>query len=103
MDIFATRKGEGIAHGDTGTFTGDGTIAVIHLGYAPKHFILVNTTDVVRFEKVLGMGAANILKQIANGTLTYDTTSLIVLDGKLATIAASVNITGKNFVWLAAC
>jgi hypothetical protein len=102
MNVSATRKGDGIVRIQDGAFTGDGTVVTVNLGFVPSEFILINQTDVVTFQKLRGMAAANCIKVIAAGTMTLDTSSAVVInaDGTV-TISAATNIAAKSFVFLA--
>lgn len=103
MDDTATRESSGVARGCSGGHTGDGSICNVMLGFKPKHVVLVNITDVVRFEKIDGMAAnatLEIVAAAATGT-TIDTTGAVTLTDTGFTIAAAVNITDKVFVWFA--
>lgn len=103
MEDTATRSADGIVRGDCGTHTGDGTLLTVTLGYKPKFVVLVNLTDVVRFEKIDGMGANDTIEIVAaaaTGT-TVDTSGAIVLTDTGFTVSAAVNISAKNFAWFA--
>jgi hypothetical protein len=102
MNVSPTRRGDGIVRSQEGSFTGDGTAAIISLGYIPNYFQLINQTDVIIYEKTRSMVAANCIKQVTAGTTTLDTGSGILFnsDGTI-TISAAFNVTGKSFVFLA--
>lgn len=97
-----TRKSNGVTRDSTGVITSDGTAVTLNLGYVPSYFCLINQTDVIIWEKVNGMAAANCLKIVTAGTTTLDTGSAIVLnaDGTV-TISATAAGTAKSLVWLA--
>lgn len=101
MDDSATRTENGVARGNTGGHTGDGTILTVRLGFRPMHVVLVNITDVVRFEKIDGMADNATVETVTAGTTTIDTTSAITLTDDGFTVAAAVNIAAKAFVWFA--
>lgn len=104
MEDTATRDTAGIARGASGTHTGDGTLLTVTLGFKPQFVVLVNITDVVRFEKIDGMGAndtVEIVAAAAAGT-TIDTSGAIVLTDDGFTVSAAVNISAKAFAWYAA-
>lgn len=103
MNVSPTRDSAGIARGASGNHTGNGAIANVLLGFKPKYVVLINITDVVRFEKIDGMAAnatVEIVGAAATGT-TIDTTSAVVLNDNGFTISAAVNINTKAFVWFA--
>jgi hypothetical protein len=98
----ASRKSDGVARASTGTITSDGTAVTLSLGFVPNYFCLVNQTDVIIWEKINGMAAANCLKVVTAGTTTLDTGSAIVFnsDGSV-TISATAAGTAKSLVWIA--
>jgi hypothetical protein len=97
-----TRKGDGIARCQDGVFTSDGTAVTLNLGFIPTYFLLVNQTDVIIWEKMRGMAAANCIKVVTAGTTTLDTGSGVVInaDGTV-TISATAAGTAKSHVWMA--
>lgn len=102
MDITATKDVMGIARGCYGTATGDGTAITATLGFRPKHVIVVNLTDAMRWEKIDGMTDAQSLKTVTAGTQTTDTTSAIVLTDDGFTTSAALAASGKALVFFAA-
>ena len=102
MNVTPARRGDGIVRSQDGSFTGDGTAVTINLGFIPSFFLLINQTDVITYEKLRGMAAANCVKVVAAGTMTLDTGSAILFnsDGSI-TISAATNVNGKSFVFLA--
>lgn len=97
-----SRKSNGITRDCTGTITSDGTAVVLNLGFNPSAFYLVNQTDVITWEKIAGMAAANSIKVVTAGTTTLDATSAIVFNGDgTVTISAGAAGTAKSLVWLA--
>jgi hypothetical protein len=102
MNVTPTRRGDGIVRSQDGAFVGDGTAAVINLGFIPSFFLLINQTDVITYEKLRGMAAANCIKVVAAGTMTLDTGAVITIgtDGTV-TISAAANVAAKSFVFLA--
>lgn len=101
MEDSATRTENGIARGNTGGHTGDGTLLTVRLGFRPMHIVMINTTDAVRFEKIDGMAANATFETVTAGTSTIDTTGAITLTDDGFTVSAAVNISAKNFVWFA--
>lgn len=99
ITVSPKRFSDGIARGQTGTFTGDGGVATVNTGYRPKRVVLINLTDVVQWEKIDGMTDAQCMKTVAAGTLTVDTTSAIVLNDRGFTVPGSVAINAKSFVF----
>lgn len=99
MDDTSTRKANGIARGESGTTTGDGTALTVTLGYKPKRVTLINLTDAIRIEKIDGMTDAQTLQTVTAGTTTVQTGSQIVLNDRGFVASAAVNANGKSLVW----
>lgn len=97
----ASRGPDSIARGACGTFTGDGGIATITLGFRPKNVKLVNITGVVVWEKIDGMLATQTLMTVTAGTLTVNTTSAVVLTATGFTVSAAAAVSTNLFVWSA--
>lgn len=96
------KRADGITNSVSGSFTGDGAITKITLGFNPLRFLLINTTDAIKFEKVDGQPAADSLKTIAVGTQSEDTTSAILFNGDgSVSINAATGIAAKVFAWIA--
>jgi hypothetical protein len=98
----ATRRGDGVVRIQDGAWTGDGTAVTLSLGFVPTFFMLINQTDVILYEKIRSMAAANCIKVVTAGTTTLDTGAGITFnsDGTV-TISAAFNVTAKSFVFLA--
>lgn len=94
--VTSSKRADGIVNSQTASWTGDGAAQTITLGFVPLHVIVINETDVIRWEKIDPMAAANCLKTIAAGTMTLDATSAIVInsDGTL-TLSAGLSASGK--------
>ncbi len=101
MDDTATRNSQGIAHRAVGTHTGDGTLLTVTLGFKPMQVVLINITDVVRFEKIDGMATDASYESAAAGANTIDTSGAINITENGFTVSAAVNISAKNFAWFA--
>lgn len=90
----------------TGAFTSDGNDTSISVGYLPRHIILFNETDGVRWEKVHGMASANSFKTSGAGG-SIDTTSAISFPtdpglnepGNTVLLSAALCGTGKKISW----
>ena len=97
-----TYKASGVVHMENGSFTSDGGIATVVLGYLPQRFEVVNSTDTILWEKNAGMAAANCVKQVAAGTTTIDTGSAILFnsDGTV-TVSTTLCGTSKAISWVA--
>lgn len=96
-----SRNGMGIARGSCGTATGDGTALSVTLGFKPKHVIIYNETDAMRWEKFFTQVDANSVKTVTAGTQTTDTTSAIVLAEKGFVTSAALAANGKVLHWFA--
>ena len=103
----ATANDTGISNTASGSFTGDGTICYVTLGFKPRYVKLVNLTDRITNEFFGDMAATHTLKTVAAGTVTDDTASAITPRGGTTDtyrgfeVAAATNITGKAFHSLA--
>jgi hypothetical protein len=100
--VTISKRADGIVNCSTASWTGDAAAQTITLGFVPTYVLIVNETDVIRWEKIDPMAAANCLKTVTAGTLTLDATSAIVIntDGTL-TLSAGLNATGKALKLLA--
>jgi hypothetical protein len=68
----------------TGTYTGDGSGSIqVFVGFTPKMVKIIDVTDVTTYEWVQGMPATNSIKVVTAGTVTIDTNSAVLTDGKL--------------------
>jgi hypothetical protein len=99
--VTLSKRGDGIVNVVTGSFTGDGAIQTLTLGFVPLHIIVYNETDALRWEKFDPMVAANTIKTVTAGTQTTDTTSAIVInsDGTVTlTAALAANAKAIKFI-----
>lgn len=95
-------KAAGVHHCESGSFTSDGGVATVTLGYNPTVFKVVNSTDTIVWEKTAGMAAANCVKTVAAGTTTIDTGSAILLNGDgTVTLSTTLCGTSKAISWIA--
>lgn len=93
-----SKRDSGVARANSASWVGDGTALTIKLGFNPVNVDLVNTTDVIVFQKFGAMNSTDSIKRIAAGTHTVDTTSQILFNGDgTITIAAATNIAAKSF------
>jgi hypothetical protein len=89
-----------------GVFTADNLAGVatsangdtkkINLGFYPRYVRIINETDVIIWEKTIGMTAANAMKTVTAGTLTTDTGSHVLFDTDPGLVAADAN-SGSGF------
>lgn len=102
MNVSATTQAASIHNFASGSFTSDNTAAVVALGFKPRWVKVVNTTDVIVWEKIEGMAAANSVKTVTAGTTTIDTGSAILIntDGTI-TISATAAGNAKAISWVA--
>jgi hypothetical protein len=63
----------------SGTFTADGTVTNVKLGFRPRFVKVYNATDVVTHETVDTMAGAS-LRQVAAGTQTVQADTITITD-----------------------
>lgn len=100
--VAATSQAMGVDNFASGSFTSDNTATVVNLGFKPRWVKVVNTTDVIVWEKIEGMAAANSVKIVTAGTTTIDTGSAILInnDGTITLSATAVG-SAKAISWVA--
>lgn len=100
--VTATSRSAGVVNFASGSFTSDNSITVVTLGFTPRWIKVVNTTDVIVWEKIEGMPAANSVKTVTAGTTTMDAGSAITIntDGTISLSAAAVG-NAKAISWVA--
>lgn len=101
-NVSATTQNAGVSNFASGSFTSDNTVTIVALGFTARSVRVVNTTDVIVWEKIQGMAAANSVKTVSNGTTTIDTGSAILIntDNTITLAAATVGAT-KAISWVA--
>lgn len=100
--VSATSQAASIMNFASGSFTSDNTATTVTLGFKPRWVKVVNTTDVIVWEKIEGMAAANSIKVVTAGTTTIDTGSAILINAD-GTITLSQTAVGnsKAISWVA--
>lgn len=100
--VTATSRSAGISNFASGSFTSDNTATTVILGFVPRWVKVVNSTDVIVWEKIEGMAAANSVKTVTAGTTTVDTGSAILIntDGTI-TISQTAVGNSKAIAWVA--
>lgn len=100
--VAATSQAMSIADFASGSFTSDNTATIVTLGFKPRWVKVVNSTDVIVWEKIEGMAAANSVKTVTAGTTTVDTGSAILIntDGTITLSATAVG-SAKAISWVA--
>lgn len=100
--VSATSQASGVSNFASGSFTSDNTATVVNLGFKARWVKVVNTTDVIVWEKIEGMAAANSVKTVTAGTTTIDTGSAILIntDGTITLSATAVG-NSKAISWVA--
>lgn len=100
--VSATSKAAGVLGFSSGSFTSDNTATTVTLGFVPRWVKVVNTTDVIVWEKIEGMAAANSIKTVTAGTTTVDTGSAILIntDGTITLSSTAVG-SSKAISWVA--
>lgn len=77
--VYASSNAAGVATATSGTFTADGTITEVILGFKPKWVKVINITDVIVMEKTGDMAANAVINTVTAGTTTVNTSSLITI------------------------
>lgn len=100
--VNATSQASGVSNFASGSFTSDNTATVVNLGFKARWVKVVNTTDVIVWEKIEGMAAANSVKTVTAGTTTIDTGSAITIntDGTITLSSTAVG-SAKAISWVA--
>lgn len=100
--VLPTSQAMGVPNFASGSFTSDNTATIVKLGFKPRWIKVVNSTDVIVWEKLEGMAAANSIKTVTAGTTTIDTGSAIVDNGDgTFTISAAAVGNAKAISWVA--
>lgn len=97
----ATSQSAGMANIVTGSFTSDNTITEVNLGFTPRWVKVVNSTDVIVWEKIEGMATADSVKTVTAGTTTVDTGAAITIDTDGFTLSAATVGSAKAIAWIA--
>jgi hypothetical protein len=102
MEVSANSFSNGVMNFQAGSFTSDGTDTTLELGFVPRWIKVVNSTDVIVWEKIEGMAAVDSIKTVTAGTTTIDTGSAIIIndDGTVVLEAATVG-SAKAISWVA--
>jgi hypothetical protein len=100
--VNATSQDAGVSNFASGSFTSDNTATVVKLGFNARWVKVINSTDVIVWEKIEGMAAANSVKTVTAGTTTVDTGSAILIntDGTI-TISQTAVGNSKAISWVA--
>lgn len=100
--VTPTSHSAGIVNFASGSFISDNSVTVVTLGFTPRWIKVVNSTDVIVWEKIEGMAAAASVKTVTAGTTTIDTGGAITIntDGTISLSAATVG-TAKAISWVA--
>ena len=97
----ATSIDGGVTNFSSGSITSDNTAVAVTLGFAPRWVKVVNSTDVILWEKVEGMATANSITVVTAGTTTVDTGSAILFNANGFTISATAAGNAKAISWVA--
>jgi len=100
--VTPTTQAAGVVNLASGSFTSDNTATVVTLGFKARWIKVVNTTDVIVWEKIEGMPAVNSVKTVTAGTTTMDAGSAILInaDGTITLSATAVG-NAKAISWVA--
>ena len=93
--VTPTTQAMGVCNFAAGSFTSDNTATTITLGFTARSVKVVNTTDVIVWEKIAGMAAANAVKVVAAGTMTIDTGSAVLINTN-GTLTLSTTLVGAT-------
>jgi hypothetical protein len=107
--VAARSQARGISNFASGSFTSDGNVTNITLGFVPRYMKVFNNTDVIQWEKTEGMAAADAVKTAAGSTGASDTiattveTGSDVLFNSDGTVSLSAALVGssKAISWIA--
>lgn len=99
--VNATSQAMGLTNFASGSFTGDGTITTINLGFRPRWFKIFNANAATVYEKFEGMVAANSIKTVTAGTTTNDAAAITLDAAGTVTIPAAIAINTNVFSWVA--
>jgi hypothetical protein len=99
--VSATSLSAGVVNLASGSFTSDNTATTVNLGFTPRWVKVVNSTDVIVWEKIEGMAAANSIKTVTNGTTTVDTGSAILIVGGSFSLSQTAVGSSKAISWVA--
>lgn len=100
--VSATSQDGGISNFASGSFTSDNTATIVKLGFKARYVKVVNSTDVILWEKIEGMAAANSIKTVTAGTTTVDTGSAVLInDDGTITISQTAVGNSKAISWIA--
>lgn len=100
-----TSVSAGVVNFATGSFTSDNAACTVTLGFVPRRFEAVNSTDTIVWTKTEGMAAANCTKVTAT-TLSVETSSDILINTgatTTGTVTLSSTLCGnaKAIAWAA--
>lgn len=102
VDVYATKKSGGIVNFSSGSFTGTApTTTTINLGFVPRWCRILTPTGVITWEKDAHMPAANCLKTVTAGTMTYDANSHVLFSGTTIVLTATVAVNADVITWVA--
>lgn len=95
-------KDGGVFQYAMGGFTGDGTATVVTTGFKPRHVVVFNSTDALKWEWWKGMAATITIKTVTAGTQTADnTTAILDNDDGTFTLTAALAANAKVISWIA--
>lgn len=97
----ATSQDMGVSNCASGSFTSDNTPTTVTLGFKPRWIKVVNSTDVIVWEKIEGMAAANSVKTVTAGTTTVDTGSAITIADNGFVLSQTAVGNSKAISWVA--
>lgn len=103
-DLATTNDG-GVSNLAVGSFTGAGADVEVTVGFKPRMVRLINLTDRTVYEIFLDMVASHALKTVAAGTMTDDTSGILIKGSQDAYrgffVPAAVAVNAKAFYYVA--
>lgn len=89
-----TTQAMGVVNFASGSFTSDGGVATVTLGFTPRRVEVVNSTDTIVWTKIEGMAAANCVK-VTSTTQSVETGSDILINAG-GTVTLSTTLCGTS-------
>lgn len=77
--VTPSTQAAGVVNFAAGSFTSDNTATTVTLGFVPRRFEVVNSTDTIVWTKIAGMAAANCVK-VTSTTQSIETSSDILFN-----------------------
>lgn len=103
--VTPSAQAAGVGNFASGSFTSDNTATTVTLGFVPRRFFVVNSTDNITWEKIAGMAASDCVKMTSSAQ-SIDTGSAILINTGATTngtVTLSTTLVGnsKAIAWTA--